>query len=122
MRKTAGEYIPVGPFASTLKEVKAQRGLSWAELAAECGRTRGTITSYVYGNRTVVTKETAEDILRRLAGEHLPPTSHQTREYTVAARKTQTDQRSETLQSKKLDKRKAAIAELRESLRQVRVD
>lgn len=122
MRNTAIEYISADTFSESLKRIKDQKGVSWTDLAMECGRTRGAITSYAYGTRQSVMKSTADDILRRLAGEKLPPTRLQVKEYTVAARKTQTEQRSETLQSKKLDQRKASVAELRRSLRTVRLD
>lgn len=122
MRNKPKEFISAQAFSTALKEVKAHRGLTWREMADLAGRSPGTMSAFAHHKRQNVLKETADDILRRLSGEPLPPTSRQTAEYTAMARKTQTDQRSETLKSKKLDERKAAVAELRTKLRSVRLD
>lgn len=122
MRNNSREYISGEAFASILKGLKAHKGLTWAQVAEVTGRSAGTLSSYAHGKREFVLKDTADDIIRRLYGEPLPPTSRQTAEYTAKTRKTQSEQRSETLQSKKLGERKAKVAELRASLRSVRLD
>lgn len=122
MRNKQLEYISAEVFATTLKEIKAQKGLKWREMAVITGRSPGTLSAFAHGKREFVLKNTADDVIRRLSGEPLPPTLRQQAEYTVLARKTQSDQRTETLQSKKLGERKAQVAELRRKLRSVRLD
>lgn len=122
MRNSSAEYISAQAFSSTLKEIKAQKGLTWGQMGELAGRSPGTMSAFAHQKRDFVLKSTADDVLRRLSGEPLPPTPRQAAEYTAMERKTQTGQRSETLRSKKLGERKAIVAELRKSLRSVRLD
>lgn len=122
MRNKSVEYVSAQDFADAIKKIKAEKGLTWEEMGNRAGRAPGTIASYAFGNRERIEKTTSEDILLRLSGARLEPTARQQAEYTAMARKMQTDQRSETLQSKKLDQRKAIVAELRASVRQVCLD
>jgi len=116
------EKIPAEDFKNLILQVKADKGLTWAEMADLAGRTVGTMVSYAHGRKVWVSQRVADDILQRLAGANLPPTRLQQVKYTQLRRKDQSEQRAETLQTRKLDERKGAIAELRKSLGTLRLD
>jgi len=115
-RNQAESEVSAVDFAALLKKLKEGHGLTWAQMADRTGRAPGTLKSYAFGKRTWVSQKVADDILQRLAGVALPPTPRQQAVYTQLRRKDQSEQRSETLSSRKLGDRKAQVEQLRSKL------
>lgn len=112
VRNTVGAFVDAEDFKKTLLTVKASKGLSWAEMGTLAGRARGTLISYAYGEKKLVSKMVAQDILKRLNGEPMPPTQLQRAEYTKQTKKVQADQRADSLRARKLAEKRTKVAEL----------
>ena len=120
--KQREKEMPAEDFANLLKQIKADLGLTWEQMGEKTGRAAGTLRYWGANPGRWVSRSVADDVIRRLAGEPLPPTARQKAEYTALSTKNQSLQRAETLQSNRLGDRKAAVAELRNKLGAVRLD
>lgn len=101
------EWISREDFARILLEFKERNGYSWSQLGRMCGRTTSHISTLgsKYGGAAKIKKSAADDIMRRLNGEHLHPTKMQVRQYDEKQKRLQREQRSETLKQRKIEER-----------------
>lgn len=103
-------------FKKLLLKVKEDKGYTWKQMAERVGRSRGCIESYAYGKKGYISKDVADDILKRLSGEALAPTPRQAAEYSTLKHKDQIAHRNDTLKANRQNERKVKLARLRESL------
>lgn len=109
--------IPIEEFQKTLLALKSKHEWTWAQVASLTGRKISHISAIAHDkNKKTIKRETAEDILSRLAGAARVVTEQQKAEYTALSRRDQADQRAETLREKKLAERRANVAKLRDAL------
>lgn len=108
------DWIPREDFARVLLAFKEEHGYSWSQLGRMCGRSTSHISTLgsKYTGAAKIKKSVADDIMRRLNGEHLTPTKMQVRQYDERQKRLQREQRSETLKRRKLEERLARINEL----------
>lgn len=73
--------IPIEQFRAALRKIKAQKGMTWAQMAEAGGQSRGWIMSYMFDHKRLVSinKDTATLFLQKLAGVGTPPSKHQER-------------------------------------------
>lgn len=110
------DYVDADVFNLLIKRIKNEQNLTWEDVAWKTGRKMGTISSFGRSGKKWVSKDLADDMLKRLAGTAKVPTPRQEKEYTALRRKDQSEQRSETLKGQKLEDRKAAVADLKRKL------
>lgn len=111
--KDSTKSIPIESFAEALLTLKATKGLTWGQMAVMAGRTPSHLSALVIpGHKKTILKATAEDILRRINGEHLSPTPLQVRQYNARMQKLYREQRAETLKIKKTEDRHVKLTAL----------
>lgn len=106
--------IDIESFSIAIMTIKETKGLTWRQMSQLSGRTISHISSLgkPKNKKQRIRRDTAEDILRRLNGEHLQPTPYQVRQYDERLKKLQREQRSETVKNKKNEERSAKLEQL----------
>lgn len=106
--------IDMESFSAAILEIKRAKGLTWKQMSYLSGRTLSHISSLGTntGRKKRIQRDTAEDILRRLNGEHLSPTPYQVRQYDEQMKKLQREQRAATLKKKKAEERNVKLDRL----------
>lgn len=112
--KEAPNTIDMETFSAAIMEIKTSKNYTWRQMSVLSGRTMSHIATLgcSTGRKKSIQKDTAEDILRRLNGEHLSPTPFQVRQYQSQLQKHQREHRAETLKQRKKDERTIKLENL----------
>lgn len=110
------DAISASDFNELLLRAKREQNLTWEDIAYITGRKLGTISSFGRSGKKWVTRELAEDVIKRLAGHAKVPTPRQEAEYTSLRRKDQSQQRAIALRANKLEDKRAIVEKLRQQL------